>query len=78
MSFAIGLIAGKHPQSWKESYEFSSNEEKLEQVNEKIKVIEDFEIHDPESYRPILERAKTPVALDRVCRSIVLDNLNNL
>ena len=75
MSFAIGLIAGKHPQSLKESYEFSSNEEKLEQVNEKIEVLEDFEIPNPESYRNMLEMAKNPIALDRACRTIILDNL---
>ena len=75
MSFAIGLITGKHTKSWKESYEFSSNEEKLEQVNEKIEVLEGFEIPNPESYRNMLERAKTPLALDRTCRTIVLDNL---
>ena len=51
------------------------NEEKQEQVNEKIEVLEDFEIPEPESYRSILERAKTPIALDRCCRSIICDNL---
>lgn len=75
MRFAIGLVIGKHAHSWKEAYEFASNEEKQEQVNEKIEVLEDFEIHEPESYRPILERAKTPVALDRTCKMIILDNL---
>lgn len=75
MNFAIGLVSGKHTQSWKEAYEFSSAEDKLEQVNEKIEVLEGFEIPDPESYRPVLERAKTPIALDRACRTIVLDNL---
>ena len=75
MSFAIGLVIGKHTQSWKEAYEFASNEEKQEQVDEKIRVLEDFEIENPESYRPILNRAKTPVALDRTCKMIILDNL---
>ena len=75
MRFAIGLITSKHTQSWKEAYEFSSNEDKLEQINEKIEILEGFEIPDPESYRPMLERAKTPVALDRACRTIVLNNL---
>ena len=58
MSCAIGLVIGKHTQSWKEAYEFASNEEKQEQVNEKIEVLEDFEIPEPESYRQVLERAK--------------------
>ena len=75
MRFEIGLITGKHTKYWKEAYEFSSNEEKQEQVNEKIEVLEGFEIPNPESYRHMLERAKTPVALDRACRTIVLDNL---
>ena len=75
MSFAIGLVIGKHTQSWKEAYEFASNEDKKAQVDEKIRVLEDFEIENPESYRPILNRAKTPVALDRACRTIVLSNL---
>lgn len=75
MSFAIGLVIGKHTQSWKEAYEFASNEGKKAQVDEKIRVLEDFEIENPESYRPILNRAKTPVALDRTCKMIILDNL---
>ena len=75
MRFAIGLVVGKHTQSWKEAYEFASNEDKKAQVDEKIEVLEGFEIPDSESYRPMLERAKTPVALDRACRTIVLNNL---
>ena len=75
MRFEIGLVIGKHTQSWKEAYEFASNEDKKAQVDEKIRVLEDFEIENPESYRPILNRAKTPVALDRACRTIVLSNL---
>ena len=75
MNFTIGLITGKHTQSWKEAYEFSSNEDKLEQINEKIEVLEGFEIENPESYRPILNRAKTPAALDRTCRTIICNNL---
>ena len=75
MSFAIGLVIGKHTQSWKEAYEFASNEDKKAQVDEKIEVLEGFEIENPESYRSMLEGAKTPIALDRACRTIVLDNL---
>lgn len=75
MSFAIGMTSGKHTESWKEAYEFASAKDKKEQVEEKMEVLKDFLIRNPESYRPVLERAKTPVALDRACRSIVMDNL---
>ena len=53
------------------AYEFISEEDRQEQIEEKIEVLEGFEIEDPESYRFIFNRAKTPVALDRACRSIV-------
>ena len=71
----MGIIYGKHTESWREAYEFSSKEDKKAQVDEKIEVLEDFKIENPESYRPILNRAKTPVALDRACRTIICDNL---
>lgn len=75
MIFAAGLTSGKHTESWKEAYEFSSSKDKQEQIEEKMEVLKDFLIRNPESYRPVLERAKTPIALDRACRSIVMDNL---
>lgn len=71
----MSIIYGKHTESWREAYEFSSKEEKREQVNEKIEILKDFRIRNPESYRPVLNMAKTPIALDRACRSIICNNL---
>lgn len=71
----MGIIYGKHTEGWREAYEFASKEDKNEQVNEKIEVLEGFEIENPENYRSILNRAKTPVALDRACRTIICNNL---
>lgn len=66
---------GKHGKGWQAAFSFSSEEDRKEQVEEKLEVLEGFRIRHPEQYLTILNKAKTPVALDRACRSIVEENL---
>lgn len=63
---------GKHGQNWDESYHFSSEKDKKSQVEEKIKILKEFLVKSPESYRSVLNKAESPIALDRICRSIIL------
>lgn len=62
---------GQHSQNWNESYHFSSEKDKKFQIEEKIKILKEFLVKSPESYRSALNKAESPIALDRICRSII-------
>lgn len=71
----MGLIYGKHTSGWRNTYEFVSEEDKKNRVEEKIELLKDFMVENAESYFHELYASKTPSCLDKTCRTIIFNNL---
>lgn len=71
----MSILYGKHTQGWKTTYEFASEKDKKKQVDEKIRLLEDFLVSSPEKYRKALNKASSPASLDRIFRAIISDAL---